>query len=232
MEDIFAKRSSIIIVAKRPVPGNVKTRLCPPLTPQESSNLYSCFLQDTIDKVAKVPGALKYLALDIEDIEVQGGEIAPPLHSISTPQSFKVISQGSGDLGERLAYLADYAFKESDRLIFVGADSPSLPIPYLESALQLLGDNDVVIGPSEDGGYYLLGMAGCFTFLFERVEWSSDRVFKQTLDCARSAGLKVNSMPTWYDVDTSSDLSRLVLDIKDERTVAPITANFLEKLHW
>lgn len=232
MEDIFAKRSSIIIVAKRPVPGNVKTRLCPPLTSQESSNLYSCFLQDTVDKVAKVPGALKYLALDIEDLEIRGGGIAPLLDDISIPKSFKVIGQGSGDLGERLTCLTNQVLEESDRLIFVGADSPSLPIPYLESALRLLADNDVVIGPSEDGGYYLLGMAGCFTFLFEGVEWSSDRVFKQTLDCARSAGLKVNSMSTWYDVDTSSDLSRLALDIKDERTVAPITANFLEKLRW
>lgn len=232
MEDLLGERSSIVIVAKRPVPGNVKTRLCPPLTLQESAGLYSCFLQDIIDKVAKVPGALKYLALDIEDLEVQGGGIAPLLDDISIPKSFKVISQGSGDLGERLTCLTNQVLEESDRLIFIGADSPSLPSSYLENALQLLVDNDLVIGPSEDGGYYLLGMNGRFTFLFEGLEWSSDQVFKQTLDHARPAGLKVNIMPTWYDVDTSSDLSRLALDLKDKEAMAPITANFLKKLRW
>jgi len=233
VEDLFVERSSIIIVAKQPVPGNVKTRLCPPLTPQEAAGLYSCFLQDTMNKVAKMPIVSKYLALDIEDQkEGQKSGTTSPHYNVSTPESFIIISQGTGDLGGRLAYLAGCVFKESDHVIFIGADSPSLPISYLENALQLLADNDVVIGPSEDGGYYLLGLNGCFTFLFEGVEWSSDRVFAQTLERARSAGLKVNILPAWFDVDTSSDLSRLALDLRDKKEMAPITANVLEKLRW
>jgi len=232
VEDLLGERSSIVIVAKRPVPGNVKTRLCPPLTPQESADLYSCFLRDTIEKVGKASGTLKYLALDTEYIEGQGSEMASLFGNILTPRSFKVISQGPGDLGARLARLTNYVLNKSDRLIFIGADSPSLPSSYLENALQLLAGNDIVIGPSDDGGYYLLGMNGRFTFLFKGVEWSSDRVFEQTLERVVSAGLKAYIMPAWYDVDTSADLSRLALDLRNGQDQAPATANFLEKLRW
>ncbi len=220
--DAHTNRSAIVIVAKAPIPGRVKTRLCPPLSFMEAAKLYSCFLQDTVQKVAAISGAQKYLAVD--GLNEEG---AKEVLAEITPANYRLIDQGYGGLGERLSYLMELLFKDADRLIFIGADSPHLPRSYIEDALKLLDDYDIVIGPCEDGGYYLLGLGGPHANLFRNIEWSTNRVFSQTMERARSKALNVKVMPIWYDIDAGDDLSKLFSYFEDNPDSAPATAAFL-----
>jgi len=221
MKDAFTERSAVVIVAKRPIPGNVKTRLCPPLSCDEAAELYACFLEDTINKIGALPGVSKYLAIDGEK---------PESSAISLPGSFKAIGQGTGNLGDRLNHLSHLLFQGVDRLLFVGADSPNLPHLYLKRALEELNYCDVVIGPSEDGGYYLIGMRNHFSCLFNNIDWSTSLVFEQTVNRAQGENLKVGIISTWYDVDTGDSLLKLMSDLQDNPEIAPVTASFLRGL--
>lgn len=223
---IFDKNLAIVLVAKYPAPDHVKTRLCPPLSHEQAAGIYACFLQDTIDKVDALPGIVKYLALDLTAC----GDALSPFSNISVPGSYKIIDQGSGNLGDRLDYLSCHLLKDMKGLIIIGADSPTLSLSCIEEAIRGLEDHDVTIGPSEDGGYYLLGLKRYIDNLFDGIEWSSPFVFDQTLALAYEADAKIKILATWYDVDTYDDLLRLVEELKSYPSLAPSTDLFIKQL--
>ncbi len=226
--DGYIERTAIVIMAKMPVPGNVKTRLCPPLTPEESATLYSAFLEDTVHKVDRIQHVGKFIALD-GNTSLKG-----PVSTIGTlpvPDTYTVIDQGEGDLGERINRVLGILFKSFDRVLVIGADSPTMPCEVLESAVDELSDYDVVIGPSQDGGYYLLGLRGYFESLFDRIDWSTDVVLQQTLDRIRAGGLTVKQLLTWYDIDTPADLLRLAAELRESRSEAPATSAALNGIN-
>jgi len=209
---------ALAVMAKRPQAGEVKTRLCPPLTPDEAAQLALSFFLDKLDQVRRVPGVARFLAFFPPDAEA--------FFRSQTGDAFSLLPQRGNDLGERLADLAERLLGEGyPAVTIVGTDSPTLPDAVLQEAHGALAQDraDVVLGPTDDGGYYLIGLRRPIRDLFRDIAWSTDAVLRQTVAKAEAAGLRTHILPTWYDVDVASDLRRLVCDLADDRTSAPRT---------
>ena len=214
---------AVAIMAKAPSPGQVKTRLCPPLTPAEASALYRCFLLDKISQVSALRGVTPVLSY--------GSLTAKPLFEALTPPHFLLIPQLGDDLGARLISTFDQLFQLGfTQVMAVDSDTPTLPTAYLEHALRLIAErgNDVVLGPTEDGGYYLIGLRRSHRGLFEHMPWSTSQVFPETVRRAEMRGLRVACTARWYDVDTPDDLTRLRESLNDiQDGLAQQTRRFL-----
>src|SRR5262245_7158506 len=168
-------QSAVAIMAKAPQPGQVKTRLCPPLTPSEAAQLYQCFLLDKIAQVNTLPRAAPVVSYSPTESQ--------PLFKDWTPPHFILLPQHGDDLGARIAFTFDQLFRRGyTQVIVIDSDTPTLPTAYLERALRLIAaqQNDVVLGPTEDGGYYLIGLRQAHPELFERMPWSTSHVFPET----------------------------------------------------
>jgi rSAM/selenodomain-associated transferase 1 len=197
-------RSAVAIMAKAPQPGQVKTRLCPPLSHREAAELYRCFLLDKIAQVNTLRRAAPVVSYSPAD--------SRPLFEDLTPSHFMLIPQHGDDLGARLLFTFDQLFRHGyTQVIVIDSDTPTLPTAYLEQALRLIAEraNDVVLGPTEDGGYYLIGLRQSHRELFEQMPWSTSEVFPETRRRSERYGLAVAYTEYWYDVDTPEDLARL-----------------------
>ena len=211
----------LLVVAKRPAAGQTKTRLCPPLTGEAAAALYACFLRDTLDLMRQVP--------DVERGIVYLPEAALDYFSALAPDMHLSLQQGS-DLGERLDHLLTAALKAgADQVVVMDSDSPTLPADYLRQAFDVLaGPSDVVLGPCEDGGYYLIGLKRPQPRLLRDIQMSTPYVVRDTLALAGQLGLQVALLPTWYDVDTVAELARLRAELRDASPdTAPHTRVFL-----
>jgi rSAM/selenodomain-associated transferase 1 len=213
---------ALLIMAKQPVPGQIKTRLTPPLSAQEAADLYTCLLRDTLDAV-RTAVSLSYLAPYIAyhpaEAEADFRALAPDFH---------LLAQQGPDLSERLANaLVAASALGYAQVTAVNSDSPGLPPEYLARAYEQLDDPtvDVVLGPTEDCGYYLIGWKRPFPDLVGHVQMSTPRVLDDTLALAAAAGLRVAMLPTWYDIDDAADLDRLRLD----QRAGPHTRAFLAR---
>jgi rSAM/selenodomain-associated transferase 1 len=194
-------RRAVVIVAKQPEPGKVKTRLCPHLSPQEAAALAEAFLRDTINTVSRVPDCDLIIGYSPHTASDWFRDLIPPA---------LLIPQGDGDLGERMNRLTEEVFKRGyDQILLIGTDTPHLTSERIEEAFVLLSPDNVIIGPSEDGGYYLIGLSELHPALFENIEWSTDRVFSQTIERAAASGLSVKFLPPERDIDTPADLAWL-----------------------
>jgi len=210
---------ALAVMSKAPQAGTVKTRLVPPLTYEEAAALSICFLRDTALNIAKVAaiGASESVAV----YTPVGAEAAFDglLH-----KGFKLVAQRGQSFGERLFYATeDLLALGFQSLCLIDADSPTLPGPFLLDAVRWLaqpGDR-VVLGPSDDGGYYLIGLKSAHARLFEEITWSTDQVLRQTIERARELKLEINLLPAWYDVDDGATLHRLCdeLFLPDDRDV-------------
>lgn len=197
--------AALIVFARAPVPGRVKTRLARRLSMEERLALHCAFLNDTLEMAAGVAGADKYLALD----KIIGSE------SLAIPPGFKIIEQRGEGLGERLHRAFEQLFGSGyRRVIAIGSDSPTLPPSFLEEALGCLAEFEVVIGPARDGGYYLIGCSRLEPGLFERIPWGSRRVLGTTLDRIKKLGLSYSLLPQWHDIDRWRDLIELASEFK------------------
>ena len=203
----------LIVVAKRPQPGLTKTRLVPPLTDLQAASLYECFLLDTLDLMRAVPDVQLVLAYLPEEDETYFRKIAPEFH---------LLLQTGANLGARLDNaLTHYLSAGYERVVIMDSDSPTLPVKYLRSAFETLsGAADVVIGPSEDGGYYLIGLKQPAPSLLRDVKMSTPRVTADTLRLANEAGLQVELLPAWYDVDDANSLARLKRELNGGLTAS------------
>jgi len=214
-----------VVMVKAPRAGEVKTRLVPPLAGVEASSLAAAFARDTVDLVRRVAREV-IVAYAPDD-----GRAA--LEAVLEDEGLMWHAQRGEDLGARIESAAAYAFEmRGGPVVIVGTDSPTLPPSFVESAFASLssGESDVALGPTEDGGYYLVGLREIFKGLFRNVEWSTARVYGQTASNASRLGLRVLELPRWYDVDTSADLLRLrdeLLSDGDARTRAPHTREWL-----
>ncbi len=195
----------LIIMAKQPLAGQSKTRLCPPLSHAASAAVAEAMLLDTLDLVQRVPGVQPALAFAPPGSAAYFAALDPTLH---------LIDQGEGGLGERLAHVTTTAFAEGAPAVAVlASDNPSVPAAYLSRAFRLLDTYDLVLGPSEDGGYYLAALRSPAPEVFTRVPMSCPDTFATTLAVAAELGLQVARLPSWYDVDTAADLRRLAADL-------------------
>ncbi len=222
--------AALVIFSKWPLPGQVKTRLCPPLQSDQAAELARCFLLDTVERVSRLEEVQVWVAFTPADSESR--------FRAALPSSVHYLPQRGTNLGEReLNIFVDLFEKKVTRVAIMGSDIPSVPLAYLRSAFDLLKspDCDAVLGPSRDGGYYCIGaQAGRAELpaLFENIEWSTEKVMQQTLRQARLHKLNIRLIPRWYDVDTVEDMRKLAEQLQDmpNEEDAPRTRNFLNRL--
>jgi rSAM/selenodomain-associated transferase 1 len=194
---------AVAVMAKAPGFAPVKSRLQPPLTAEEARALATAFLLDRLDAVAGLAGAAAVLAF-------APSEAAAALRMVMPP-GVRLLAQRGDGLGERLTHVFDDLLAEHDVVLVLDADSPTLPMTWVAEGLAMLVAQacDVVIGPSEDGGYWSIGLRTRCPALFTDVPWSTERVLEMTLARADMARLRVALLPRWFDIDTEADLRRL-----------------------
>ncbi len=198
---------AIAIMAKQPEPGKVKTRLCPPLSPGQAADLYEAFFLDTVSLVSGIEHTDLFVAYD--------PDTAVDFFTRTCSPSMKCIPQGRGDLGDRLVRISHRMFVLGYRkLIILASDTPLLPRDFIRSAIARLDEIDVVLGPCDDGGYYLIGLRFCAPTLFAGIPWSTSRVLDRTIRRAQEAGMTWELLPPGYDIDTWEDAERLSKDLK------------------
>ncbi len=215
---------ALLIAAKRPAPGRTKTRLTPPLSPSQAANLFECFLLDTIETVRQVPDVHRIIAYLPASAQAYFERIAP---------DFLLWKQEGPDLGSRLDHALQASFTSGyASAVIMNSDSPTLPYSYLVEAFESLGHADVVLGPCDDGGYYLIGLTRPIPRLLREVQMSSPQVSIHTQSIAEEMGLKVHLLPAWYDVDDIESLKRLdgELNVKGS-TSAVRTQAYLHEIH-
>lgn len=216
-------KNVLIVVAKQPAPGQTKTRLSPPLTPEQASALYECFLFDTLDHMRQVEETQKviaYLPLDAQDYFQR---VAP---------EFELVPQTGDDLGARLDHALTWHLSMGyDHAIIMDSDSPTLPSHYLSQGFIALSNGaDVILGPCDDGGYYLIGLKKPAPRLLREVHMSTPTVAAETIALAKEEGLNLVTLPTWYDVDDIASLARLMKEIEElEPTSSKHTRQFLQQ---
>ncbi len=206
----------LTIFARVPTPGRVKTRLTPPLDPNDATRLYVAFLCDLIHRLGNAPG------FDLEFcVAGEGGEVntffeiadqcIPPVDR----SAIGLQTQHGTGLGERLANSFRDSFSAGrSKTVILGADHPSVPVDYVNLAFDLLDDADVVIGPSDDGGFYAIGLTRDIDGLLDELPWSTPELFETTVARFERLGLRYAQLPPWYDVDRIEDVFRLVEDIE------------------
>ena len=221
-------------MTKAPRAGKVKTRLTPPLTPDEAAALNVCFLRDTTAAISEA--AANGLARGIAVYTPVGAEAA---YAGILPEEFELVPQRGDDFGERLAYATeDLLSLGFESACLINSDSPTVPPGTFAETAQILSQpNDtVVLGPSDDGGYYLIGLKKLHRSFFEEIDWSTERVLDQTIERARQIGLKVHLLPAWYDVDDRATLRRLCQELfapnrgNLQGYPAPATRHYLDDL--
>jgi rSAM/selenodomain-associated transferase 1 len=218
----------LVVMAKDPVPGQVKTRLQPRLSPADAADLYLCFLEDRLRDVASLP--------DIDRAVAFAPESAAHRFASLAPEGFLLFPQRGRDLGEKLNSLFSTTLALGyEAVVITDSDSPDLPRSLLRHAFaSLAGGSDVVFGPCRDGGYYLVGMKTAAPGLFANIPWSSSRVLEKSLAGADRLGLKADLLSPWQDIDTFEDLRAFYRrrrgTVPGEDTRGQQTLSFLEKL--
>lgn len=203
--DTGSNLNAIVIMAKAPVLNEVKTRLIPPLGPETASLLYYGFLLDKIEQVKTIE-ARRFVAYTPQTSGSFFRSIMPP--------GFSLINQEGEDLGDRLANVSKILFESgAKKVLMLDSDTPNLPTVLIRDGISRLDDVDVVVGPCEDGGYYLIGMRSWAPELFHGIPWSTSEVADMTVKKAQSLDLSVSLLDKWYDVDTMIDLERLKRDL-------------------
>jgi rSAM/selenodomain-associated transferase 1 len=209
-------------MAKVPRAGNVKTRLQPFLTPRQSAEFASCLLHDTIEKVKNLQNQLIIAYSPRNEREFFDRFLLAEM---------LFVEQNGSDLGEKMFNAFGFAFgRNADSVVMIGTDSPTFPGKFIEEAFIDLEASDAVLGKTSDGGFYLIGLRRLKMEIFENVEWSSPRTFKQTKENIERAGLKLKEMPEWYDVDEPADLEKLREDFAQNeilRLTAPKTFEWM-----
>ncbi len=195
-------KKAIIIMAKIPEVGKVKTRLQPFLTENQSAELSKAFLQDAENK-AKTAAENVFIAVSPFDKRDK-------LNDILQHQPM-LIEQTGNNLGEKMLNAFKFAFEKGlDAVVMFGTDSPTFPADFIEQAFEFLElETDVVLGKTEDGGFYLIGLKVLDTRIFENVAWSSAETFEQVRQNIMNLKLHLREVPGWYDVDEPEDLEKL-----------------------
>jgi rSAM/selenodomain-associated transferase 1 len=221
---------ALAVMTKAPLAGKVKTRLVPPLTHEQAAQLNICFLRDTADAITKACGGT---ARGVGVYTPHGSEAA---YIDVLPQNFQLLPQRGEGFGERLSFAATDLFQCGfSSVCLIDSDSPTVSTDIYAKAVELLAtpDDRVVLGPADDGGYYLIGMKREHPQLFERIDWSTERVLEQTKHRAQELKLEVELLPAGYDVDDAVSLERLraeLLSNESSSDSAPGTRKFLAEL--
>jgi rSAM/selenodomain-associated transferase 1 len=211
---------TICMMAKAPVPGTVKTRMCPPLNQDDAAVLAVAFMVDT--------WASACAASDGHLLARAGDASAFPLPLRSVPG----FSQYGADLGERIEHAARVGMEQSRQVVIIGSDLPGLPPAYLRESAVLLRNADVVIGPSADGGFYSIGFNLCPAGCLANVPWSDSQTRARAVQALQQAGLRVVQASPFDDIDDIQGLRRLRAGLAAGTVQAPATAAALRAISW
>ena len=202
-------RFSVLAMAKEPVPGRVKTRLTPPFTPHVGAYLYEAMLSDTIDVLISLKEAKKYLF-----IEPQSSRYFDKFHV----SGITIFPQSGRDLGEKMLGAVKLVMAQTGLpAIIVGTDIPLLRASTIINSVSLLSRADVVLGPCDDGGYYLIGLKKFTPLPFLGVPWSTDRVLRKTVSHLRAERLSYALTEKLFDIDTAGDIGKHINFIGENR---------------
>ena len=242
---------ALAVMTKAPQAGRVKTRLVPPLTPEEAAELNKCFLRDTAAAISSACSRRPVGDEGKRDFKPEAGAshseaataacgiaVYTPVGAESAytdilPADFSLLPQRGDKFGERLYFAVEDLFKCGfESVCLIDSDSPTVPAENFAEAVELLSTSEdrVVLGPSDDGGYYLIGVKKPHRHLFEQIDWSTERVLNQTMQRATEIGIEVKLLPTGYDVDDDASLRRLCNELLTDTTsadIAPYTRKFL-----
>ena len=198
------RANALAVMAKAPVPGTVKTRLVPPLTKAQAAELYRALLLDQLEHLSALDDAELYVAFRPDD--------AAELIRSLAPAGFHCFPQRGADLGARMDEIFAELWRRGHRnLLLIGSDLPPVPLDTLREAFAQLAslEKRVVLGPSRDGGYYLVGMNQPTPEIFSGMTWSHDRVLAQTTEKLANRGIAFGLSAAWFDIDTIEDIERL-----------------------
>jgi uncharacterized protein len=188
------------IFAKQPTPGLVKTRLAAATSPEFAAQVADAMLRDTLDRLA---------AIDAERWLVFTPNNTAPMMREYAGGSYPLIPQGDGDLGQRLQrFFRERVRSGSEHIVVVGTDSPTMPVEFVLRAFEELTRAEVVLGPANDGGYYLIGCTRRVPTAFDGIDWSGSAVLSETI-ARLDAATRLALLPPWYDVDTLEDWQML-----------------------
>jgi len=241
---------ALAVMTKAPQAGRVKTRLVPLLTPDEAAELNKCFLRDTAAAISTA--CSRRPAGEASEVQLGhagashteaattacGIAVYTPVGAESAytdilPADFTLLPQRGDKFGERLYFAVEDLFKCGfESVCLIDSDSPTVPAENFTEAVEMLSASEdrVVLGPSDDGGYYLIGVKKPHRHLFEQIDWSTERVLTQTIQRATEIGLEIKLLPTGYDVDDGATLRRLCNELLAKTTsadIAPHTREFL-----
>jgi uncharacterized protein len=211
-------------MAKAPIPGAVKTRLVPFLSIDEAAELSRALLVDQMEHLRALLTADLYLVFRPSQAGAMMRQLAP--------LPFELFSQTEGDLGARMEHAFATLFaKGHKKIILIGGDLPPVPLAYFVEAFEFLSGAEprVVLGPSRDGGYYLVGLNRRLPEIFQNMTWSHDRVLAQTVAKLASLEIPVHQLPLGFDVDTPDDVERLCLLDATAATQIKSTLSFLKR---
>jgi hypothetical protein len=229
-------KEALVVMAKAPLAGQVKTRLVGgavdglplPLNAEDAADLYAAFLSDTFATLEELADERESLRLVLAYTPVGAEEAFEKVER----EGSLMLAQRGDELGARLTNCFSDLFEMGyERVVIIGGDSPTLPFEILEYAFDALDDDaTITIGPTEDGGYYLIGARRLHASLFEGIEWSSSQVFAQTRTQAEQAKLTLIELPEWYDVDEPKDLARLQTEMQEDKELGYHTRRCLKAI--
>jgi glycosyltransferase A (GT-A) superfamily protein (DUF2064 family) len=221
----MSTKSALGIFFRIPAHGKVKKRLAAEIGDKEARKAYEHMLHETIKRVSRLRGIDLYGFYEGEIMSLNlssssGNPPTPPLEKggkggfekggdFELIEKLPLYSQKGAELGERMCNAIKWLFhKGYEKVSLVGADSPDLPISYVTEAFEKLDAYDIVIGPSEDGGYYLIGMKAPFDIIFKNIHWGHESVLKDTILRIESACMRYFLLPEWYDIDDLNGFNR------------------------
>jgi rSAM/selenodomain-associated transferase 1 len=216
--------TAVIIFTKAPIPGTVKTRLCHPLTADEAASLHGSLVLDTIERTKGLTGTTLYVA-GAPDVE------HPFFKVLEGHYGARLLEQRGGDLGSRihLAIMDVFALGHPGAIL-IGTDLPALQRAHLQQACDLLRTHVLVLGPTQDGGYYLIGLQRPAPELFDEIRWSGPTVFEETRKKAESLGMSVGLLPECRDLDDLEDLKAFIQMTGQDKNLSKRTADTLKLL--
>ena len=224
---MVTRANGLVVMAKAPLPGEVKTRLLDTLTPEQAAALARALLADQLNHIQQIETADLWLAYAPPEARLIVKQLAP--------RAFRLFCQEGADLGARMQTVFDRLFRAGyTNIILIGADLAAVPMRFFDQAYSYLqsGGHRVVLGPSRDGGYYLIGCNCPTPELFSGMRWSHSAVFEQTLTRLERLKISYDVLPAWFDVDTPEDLTALRAALASASLAAamPETVRFLRRL--
>ena len=194
------KNKAVILFARDLILGQVKTRFSSLFDDETILRLYTCFVEDSLEKIRQVDNADCFVG-------ISPSNISGFFNGIEDSDTRLFIQQGK-DLGDKMRQAFVDRFSDGyKKVVIIGSDSPSLPVSYINQALN--SDKDLMLGPSTDGGYYLIAMTGKVSEVFDGIAWGTEQVLDETLNRVKKTGVSLELLPVWYDVDFPEDLKFL-----------------------